>query len=212
MTLKLPLSKVQRLITLFSNEGEVEKLFSLHNSILYICTIKSSIIPEDGIDDLFYIYLLDLLKLDVVGTKINIHANREISFATIVWHENQSFDLNYNLNRTLRAAVHKSHIKYKCLSTLLPMSTPNTLLIKSFILDYIINNAEGSASSYEQWIIHYLSLLEFLCFIKSGRFSIAKENQIRRYILGIKTIETQVLEDIHNLLEKYTLDYVTVTP
>ena len=211
--LKLPVEKLHKLGALFNSNGQIEKVLSvwcLHNPLLKVCFIKSSTIPEDNIDDVFHIYIIDMWKCDVVGVRGDIHQSRRYVDPDPIWCASNSLNIKYSCNRLRKRGNSKYYdINGWSAKEILPFGINEELEVSHLVRNYKKNVTQGTATPYEQWIINYFGKLAFLYSIRkasNGWSTFAKESNITSYVNGVKEIENQLLEELDKLFNDYPIN------
>jgi len=195
--------------------------------MLFIATIKDiTIFPNNEINDVYHIYVLDLISCRVVGEKVSIHMepNYNDKGKAYLLNKIEGLDFQYASNHKYAKYNQKFIVKHN--SNALPFGpgmiipsydderyylkepyVENTLLFIDFIWPYLKNITNKTSTLYEQWIINYLSKLELLSFYPAQATTIRKRSEdMHIYIKALHKVDNQVFDDWVALLDEYPIE------
>lgn len=232
--LKLPINKIQTLLgsldgVLVEFMGRFGYCLSWGRKIpmLSIATMKDiTILPNNKINDVYHIYVLDLISCRVVGKKVSIHMEPSYDDKGNAHLLNKIEGLDFQYASNHKYAKYNQEFKVKHNNTPLPFGpgmiipsydderyylkepyVKNTLLFINFIWSYLKNIRNKTNTPYEQWIVNYLSKLELLSLIHKDSSTIGRYSEgMHVYIKALHNVDYQVFDDWVALLDEYPIE------
>lgn len=215
--LKLPIGKIYKLINSLEGEFVTDHpqiscytWFQKVHTIFTLCITKDN--NPDKPDDLYYLYILDLFGVNIVGQKECIYsyppanwfvANTEpglyFKYKSNIEHAQTGSKLSVTWNPYSNKSEDKElDIKY-CV-------VERSLQLFKLLKPYYKNIIEGVGTKYEQWIMDYWAKLEFLEYIWkpcSFKSPFTQVSNVNSYVEGIQRVEIQLIKDLDELVKLY---------
>ena len=182
--------------------------------------ISKDISEEDG----YFIYLIDIIGLRVVGQKVHVYMEYQYRYEEepLLMSFKHTPNLHYMKSGKYICGNYTGHlILGRTQETPAPLNivcglnekyynqipqVTRTLFLSSFLIPYINNKKSNTCTPYEKWILDYIGMFELLCKLNSSYniySPLVASSNLDIYISQLRNTQAQLIESINTLLNNY---------
>lgn len=231
--LKLPLLKIYKLLT--SIKGTVTQILGqpIHNDFIstlsfpfMVCVVKDNEALED---DYFHIHLIDIFRLTQVGEVFDKHIDFKKSTQRLPYLLKYVSPIKLEYYSNYKVAkpsdeliIIKDIHTFKALMNDTPSlvdtkgiyyskepQVKGTIKLSDIIKMYLVKR-ENRRTTYEQWMVDYITKLELLASVLdnlSVEYSYTKEEKsIKYYIKSLECLVNSISRHINEMMDSYPID------